>query len=111
MVLNLWVLTPLGVGGVVSSHAFTGVAYQMSNMTDIYVMIPNSSKIAVMKQQVNNFMVRSCHTREAVLKGGSDRKVVCHLLLLVIVFPLILQKPARFVCNEAVEFRGCVKSK
>jgi hypothetical protein len=35
-VLNLWISTP------------TGVTYQMSCITDIYITIPNSSKLTVM---------------------------------------------------------------
>ena len=33
------------------------VEYQLSCISDIYIMIHNSSKIIVMKQQWNNFMV------------------------------------------------------
>lgn len=43
-VLNLWVSTPLGVG---VSNPFTGVKYQISQISDIYVMIQN--RITVMK--------------------------------------------------------------
>ena len=39
VVLNLWVMTPLGVSD------------QISCILDIYIMIHNSSKITVMKQQ------------------------------------------------------------
>ena len=45
MVLNLWVATPLGV------------IYHISCKLDIYIMIHNSTKIRVMKYQLNNFMV------------------------------------------------------
>jgi hypothetical protein len=38
MVLNLWASTPLGV------------TYKLSGMSDIYIMIYESSKITVMKQ-------------------------------------------------------------
>ena len=32
-----------------------GVTYQISYISDIYIMIRNSSKITVMKEQQNNF--------------------------------------------------------
>ena len=37
-VLNLWVVVPLG-----------GVTYQIHDISDIYIMIPNSSEIAIKK--------------------------------------------------------------
>ena len=45
LVLNLWVMIPLGG----SNDPFTGATSQMSYISDIYIMIHNSSKITVMK--------------------------------------------------------------
>ena len=42
VVLNLWVVTPLGV----SNDPFIGVEYQISCISDIYVTIHNSIKIS-----------------------------------------------------------------
>lgn len=41
---TLWFITPLGV-----NNAFTGIAYQISCISDIYISIHNSSTIMVMK--------------------------------------------------------------
>jgi ribosomal protein L39E len=48
----MWVLTVLGVEGPFHKHHL-----RPSENTDIYIMIPNSSKITVMRQQRNNVMV------------------------------------------------------
>jgi hypothetical protein len=46
VVLNLRVMTPLWL-----NNPFTGVTYQISCIPDIYIMINNSSKTTVMKEQ------------------------------------------------------------
>jgi hypothetical protein len=43
VVLNLWVMTPLGL----LNNPFTGFTYQISCISDIYITIHNNSKIAV----------------------------------------------------------------
>ena len=45
-VLKLWVMTPVELHDIL-----TGVPYQISCISDIYIMIHNSNKITVMKQQ------------------------------------------------------------
>jgi hypothetical protein len=57
VVLNLWVVTPLGV------------AYQMSYESYIFISIHNSSKIKVMKWQCDNFMVGGHPNRRDCIKG------------------------------------------
>lgn len=40
-----------------SNDPFTEITYQISNISDIYVTISSCSKITVMKDQRNSFMV------------------------------------------------------
>jgi hypothetical protein len=42
---------PVGHDPFGSKDPFTGIAYQISSIPDIYIMIHNDSKITVMKQQ------------------------------------------------------------
>ena len=44
MTLNPWVTT---LGGGVSNNPFTWVTYQISGISDLYIMIHNSSKVTV----------------------------------------------------------------
>lgn len=52
-----------------------GVAYQISCRSDIYITIPNSSKITVTKKQQNNPIVRATTTGGTVLKGYRIRNI------------------------------------
>lgn len=58
VVLNLWVVTPK----------------QPSEITEIYIAAHDSSKITVMKYQLNNFMVGGHYNMGMLLKVGSKRK-------------------------------------
>jgi uncharacterized membrane protein YuzA (DUF378 family) len=51
MVLNLWVQPLLGV-----EQHFHRVAYQISGISDIYIMVHNHNKITVMKKQGDSFI-------------------------------------------------------
>lgn len=87
MVPNLWVTTP------------SGAIYQVS-----YIMIHNSSRITVIKQQQNNFTI-GVTTIEELLNGHSIRKLrttaleenvgVFLLFFLESVIVLIIQKKIR----------------
>lgn len=57
VVLNPWDLRPLW--GLYDP--FTGSAYPIAFMSDIYVMVYNSSKITVMREQWSNFDVGGHH--------------------------------------------------
>ena len=57
-----------------SNDPFTGIRYQISCISDIYITIHNRSKVTIMKQQPNNFKVEVT-IRGTVLKGHSIRKI------------------------------------
>lgn len=63
-VLSLWVVAPLG-----------GVTYQRAWILDIYITIPKSRKITIIKYQQSNFRVWGNHKLRNCVKGPSIRKV------------------------------------
>ena len=69
VVLNLWVMVPLG-GGHISKVLH--ILY--------YITIHDSSKITVMKQQRNNFIVGVTTTWRTVLKGHGIRNIENHCI-------------------------------
>lgn len=62
--LSLWLTTLWG-----SNDLFTGVTYQITCITDIYITAHDSSKVTVMKQQWNYFMVGAHLTMANCIKG------------------------------------------
>ena len=60
VILNLWVVTSLGV------------TYQIPGVSDIYITIHNNREIIVRKEQWNH------HSMGSVLKGHRLRKVESH---------------------------------
>jgi hypothetical protein len=70
VVLNLWFALPLG-----STDPFTGIAYQISCISDTYIMVYNSSKMIVIKQQWNNFVVvGGQHNTRSCIKGQQPQE-------------------------------------
>lgn len=56
-------------------HDPFGVAYQISFILDIYIVIHNNSKITVMKSQLKSFMVGGYHNIGTIVKGHCIRKL------------------------------------
>lgn len=55
-----------------------GAVYQISCMSEIYVMIDNTSNVTVMKQQWNYFVVGGHHNVKNCVKGYSVRETENH---------------------------------
>jgi hypothetical protein len=53
-----------------SRDPFTGDKYQIFCISDIYITIHNSTKITVMKQQQNNFMVGDHQSMRSCIEGS-----------------------------------------
>jgi hypothetical protein len=51
-------------------NPWVSISQRLSENTDIYIKIHNSSKIAVTKKQRNNFMARGHHNMRNCVKGS-----------------------------------------